>query len=86
MKVGEDRGLCRRRGGEKRNPISVGGLGCKSKVLACLRRNHTYHRFDPVEYTGLLKKKYTLSKINLQKLLTLNPCPVYGWKGNLSKF
>jgi hypothetical protein len=22
----------------------------------------------------------------LQKLLTLNPCSVYGWKGNLSKF
>jgi hypothetical protein len=39
-----------------------------------------------LQCTGLFKKKYTLSKICLKKLLTLNPCPVYGWKGNLSKF
>jgi hypothetical protein len=37
-------------------------------------------------YTGLFKKKYTLQKFILQKLLTLNPCPMCGWKGNLSKF
>jgi hypothetical protein len=36
--------------------------------------------------TGLFKKKYTLQKFILRKLLTLNPCPVYGWKGNLSEF
>jgi hypothetical protein len=34
--------------------------------------------------TGLFHKKYTLSKIYFTKLLTLNPRPVYGWKGNLS--
>jgi hypothetical protein len=36
--------------------------------------------------TGLFKKKYTLSKFYFTNLLMLNPCPVYGWKGNLSKF
>jgi hypothetical protein len=37
-------------------------------------------------HTGLLKNKYTLSKIYFtKKLLTLNPCLVHLWKGNLSK-
>jgi hypothetical protein len=36
------------------------------------------------KYTGLFKKKYKLSKIYFTKLLKLNSCPVYGWKGNLS--
>jgi hypothetical protein len=36
--------------------------------------------------TGLLKKKYTILKNYFTKLLTLNTCPVYGWKRNLSKF
>jgi hypothetical protein len=29
---------------------------------------------------------YSKRSVHFQKLLTLNPCPVYGWKGNLSKF
>jgi hypothetical protein len=37
-------------------------------------------------YTGLFKRSIHFQKFILQKLLTLNPCPVYGRKGNLSKF
>jgi hypothetical protein len=37
-------------------------------------------------YRVIQKEVYTLKKFILQKLLILNPCPVYGWKGNLSKF
>jgi hypothetical protein len=32
------------------------------------------------------KRSINFQKFILQKLLMLNPCPVYGWKGNLSKF
>jgi hypothetical protein len=35
---------------------------------------------------GYSKRSIQFQKFILQKLLTLNPCPVYGWKGNLSKF
>jgi hypothetical protein len=35
-------------------------------------------------YTGLFEKNINFQKFILQKLLALNPCPVYGWKGNLS--
>jgi hypothetical protein len=35
---------------------------------------------------GYSKISIRFQKLILQKLLTLNPCPVYGWKGNLSKF
>jgi hypothetical protein len=31
------------------------------------------------------KRSIHIQKFILQKLLTLNPCPVYGWKGNLSQ-
>jgi hypothetical protein len=33
---------------------------------------------------GYPKRNINFQKIILQKLLTLNQCPVYGWKGNLS--
>jgi hypothetical protein len=32
------------------------------------------------------KRSINFQKFILQKLLTLNPCHVYGWKGNLSEF
>jgi hypothetical protein len=35
---------------------------------------------------GFSKRSIHFQKFILQQLLTLNPCPVYGWKGNLSKF
>jgi hypothetical protein len=35
---------------------------------------------------GYSKRSIHFQKFILQKLLMLNPCPVYGWKGNLSKF
>jgi hypothetical protein len=35
---------------------------------------------------GYSKRSIHFQKCILQKLLTLNPCPVYEWKGNLSKF
>jgi hypothetical protein len=35
---------------------------------------------------GYSKRSIHIQKFILQKLLVLNPCPVYGWKGNLSKF
>jgi hypothetical protein len=35
---------------------------------------------------GYSKRSINFQKFILRKLLTLNPCPVYGWKGNLSKF
>jgi hypothetical protein len=35
---------------------------------------------------GYSKWSIHFQKCILQKLLTLNPCPVYGWKGNHSKF
>jgi hypothetical protein len=35
---------------------------------------------------GYSKRSIHFQKFILQKLLTLNPCPVYGWKGNLLKF
>jgi hypothetical protein len=35
---------------------------------------------------GYSKRSIHFQKFILQKILTLNPCPVYGWKGNLSKF
>jgi hypothetical protein len=35
---------------------------------------------------GYSKSSIHFQKFILQKLLMLNPCPVYGWKGNLSKF
>jgi hypothetical protein len=37
-------------------------------------------------YRVIQKRSTHFQKFILQKLLTLNPCPVYGWKGNLSKF
>jgi hypothetical protein len=41
---------------------------------------------DILEIQGYSEKSVNFQKFILQKLLTLNPCPVYGWKGNLSKF
>jgi hypothetical protein len=35
---------------------------------------------------GYSERSIYFQKFILQKLLTLNPHPVYGWKGNLSKF
>jgi hypothetical protein len=35
---------------------------------------------------GYSKRSIQFQKFILQKLLKLNPCHVYGWKGNLSKF
>jgi hypothetical protein len=35
---------------------------------------------------GYSKRSIHFQKFILQKPLTLNPCPVYRWKGNLSKF
>jgi hypothetical protein len=35
---------------------------------------------------GYSKISINFKKFILQKLLTLNPCSVYGWKGNLLKF
>jgi hypothetical protein len=32
------------------------------------------------------KRSINFQKFILQKLPMPNPCPVYGWKGNLSKF
>jgi hypothetical protein len=40
----------------------------------------------PTIIQGYSKTSINFQKFILQKLLTLNPCPVYGWKGNLSKF
>jgi hypothetical protein len=37
-------------------------------------------------YRVIKKEVYTFKNVILQKLLALNPCPVYEWKGNLSKF
>jgi hypothetical protein len=38
------------------------------------------------EIQGYSKRSIHFKKVILQKLLTLNPCPVYGRKGNLSNF
>jgi hypothetical protein len=35
---------------------------------------------------GYSKRSIHFQKFILQKLLMLNPCPVHGWKGNLSNF
>jgi hypothetical protein len=35
---------------------------------------------------GYSKRSINFQKFILQKILTLNPCPLWGWKGNLSKF
>jgi hypothetical protein len=35
---------------------------------------------------GYSKRSTHFQTFILQKLLTLNPCTVYGWKGNLSEF
>jgi hypothetical protein len=74
---------------------SISRHGCFSAAfwatyptMICKGRCITMDCFkEPNVYTGLFKKKYTLLKIYFtKKLLTLNPCPVYGWKRNLSKF
>jgi hypothetical protein len=49
-------------------------------VLTWLRKPKILHT------TGLFKRSKHFQKFILQKLLTLNPYPVYGWKVNLSKF
>jgi hypothetical protein len=51
---------------------------CKSNttMLTCIKLN----------IQGYSKSSIHFQKFILQKLLTLNPCPVYEWKGNLSKF
>jgi hypothetical protein len=38
------------------------------------------------EVQSYSKRNIIFQKFILQKLLIINPCPVYGWKGNLSKF
>jgi hypothetical protein len=38
------------------------------------------------EIQGYSKRSIHFQKFILQKLLTLNPCPVYGWKLNHSEF
>jgi hypothetical protein len=39
-----------------------------------------------VKIQGYSKRSIHIQKFILQKLLMLNPCLVYGWKGNFSKF
>jgi hypothetical protein len=41
---------------------------------------------ESAKIQGYSKRSIHFQKFILQKLLTLNPYPVYGWKGNLSKF
>jgi hypothetical protein len=43
------------------------------------------HRYTTIPIQGYSKKSIHFQKFILQKLLKLNPCPVCGWKGNLSK-
>jgi hypothetical protein len=41
---------------------------------------------DYPDVQGNSKRSIHFQKFILQKLLTLYPCPAYGWKGYLSKF
>jgi hypothetical protein len=37
-------------------------------------------------YRVIQKEVYTSKNVFYKKILMLNPCSVYGWKGNLSQF
>jgi hypothetical protein len=51
-------------------------------------RQHTYriHTQGSFKLQGYSKRSIHFQKFILQKLMTLNPWPVYEWKENLSKF
>jgi hypothetical protein len=53
-----------------------------AQTIKCRAIIYTLH----IIVQGYSKRSTHFQKFILQKLLTLNPCPVYGWKGNLSKF
>jgi hypothetical protein len=62
---------------------NVGGGGNRGKLTLS---GHPTNYFFGFYIQGYSKRNIYFKKFILQKLLTLNPCPVYGWKGNLSKF
>jgi hypothetical protein len=57
----------------------------QTQLFPCHARTHARARART--HTGLLKKEvYTFKNWFHKKILMQNPCPVYRWKGNLSKF
>jgi hypothetical protein len=58
--------------------------------ISCGARDYPHPRTLSDVSFGIIqnysKRSIHFQKIILRKLLLLNQCPVYGWKGNLSKF
>jgi hypothetical protein len=51
-----------------------------------IKELYTWRLRGTLKIQGYSKRSIHFQKCILQKLLTLNPCPVNGWKGNFSKF
>jgi predicted secreted protein len=54
-------------------------------VWGCSRRTDRERDNHTAYIQGYSKRSTHFQKFILQELLTPNPCPVYGWKGNFSK-